>query len=136
MSQDQNENRWQKLFDGFSKGDAIVRFRGDMKSQNTVMRDPVLFRIIEDHHPLLDKKYRVWPSYDFAVAIEDSLDGITHAFRSKEYELRNELLLCNFRCIKHEKTKDDGVFKARIQGHASIKKGNKTTYRKWENFLV
>ena len=91
MNQEKNEERWQKLFDGFSPGDAIVRFRGDMTSQNTVMRDPVLFRIIEDHHPLLAQKYRVWPSYDFAVAIEDSLDGITHAFRSKEYELRNEL---------------------------------------------
>ena len=88
---DQNGKMWQKLFDDFSQGEAIVRFRGDMKSQNTVMRDPVLFRIIEEHHPLLDKKYRVWPSYDFAIAIEDSLDGVTHALRSKEYELRNEL---------------------------------------------
>jgi len=33
----------------------------------------------------------VWPNYDFAVAIEDSIDGVTHAFRTKEYELRNEL---------------------------------------------
>jgi len=88
---DKNQERWTKLFDDYSSGQAIVRFRGDMKSQNTVMRDPVLFRIIEDHHPLLAGKYRVWPSYDFAVAIEDSLDGVTHAFRSKEYELRNEL---------------------------------------------
>jgi len=91
MNQVQNENMWERLFDDLSEGEAIVRFRGDMKSQNTVMRDPFLFRIIEEHHPLLDKKYRVWPSYDFAVAIEDSLDGVTHAFRSKEYELRNEL---------------------------------------------
>ena len=86
-----NEERWTKLFEEYSTGQAIVRFRGDMKSQNTVMRDPVLFRIIEDRHPLLAGKYKVWPSYDFAVAIEDSIDGVTHAFRSKEYELRNEL---------------------------------------------
>ena len=86
-----NEDRWTKLFEEYSVGQAVVRFRGDMKSQNTVMRDPVLFRIIEGQHPLLAGKYRVWPSYDFAIAIEDSLDGVTHAFRSKEYELRNEL---------------------------------------------
>jgi glutamyl-tRNA synthetase len=91
LDQNQNEDRWHKLFEEYSAGQAIVRFRGDMKSQNTVMRDPVLFRIIEERHPLLGEKYRVWPSYDFAVAIEDSLDGVTHAFRSKEYELRNEL---------------------------------------------
>jgi glutamyl-tRNA synthetase len=55
------------------------------------MRDPVLFRIIEGKHYTLGEKYRIWPSYDFAVAIEDSIDGITHAFRSKEFELREEL---------------------------------------------
>ena len=40
----------------------------------------------------LGKKYRIWPSYDFSVAIEDSIDGVTHAFRSKEFELRKELI--------------------------------------------
>ena len=88
---EQNHERWDRMFSKFKQGDAIVRFRGDMSSENTVMRDPVMFRIIETKHPLLGDKYRVWPSYDFAVAIEDSIDGVTHAFRTKEYELRNEL---------------------------------------------
>jgi len=87
----QNEEKWKQMFDKYKPGEAIVRFRGDMESKNTVMRDPVLFRINDARHPRLAEKYRVWPSYDFAVAIEDSLDGITHDFRSKEYELRNEL---------------------------------------------
>jgi len=105
LNPEQNENMWQRLFDDFSQGEAIVRFRGDMKSQNTVMRDPVLFRIIEERHPLLDKKYRVWPSYDFAIAIEDSLDGVTHALRSKEYELRNELYYAILDALKMRKPK-------------------------------
>jgi len=87
----QNKERWDKMFSKFKQGEAIVRYRGNMESENTVMRDPVMFRIIETKHPLLGDKYRVWPSYDFAVAIEDSIDGVTHAFRTKEYELRNEL---------------------------------------------
>jgi glutamyl-tRNA synthetase len=87
----QNEDRWEKMFNKYKPGEAIVRFRGDMESKNTVMRDPVLFRINDARHPRLVKKYRVWPSYDFAVAVEDYTDGITHALRSKEYELRNEL---------------------------------------------
>lgn len=88
---DQNNSRWDKMFDKFKPGEAIVRFRGDMSSENTVMRDPTLFRIIDEPHPIHKDKYRVWPNYDFAVAIEDSIDGITHAFRTKEYELRTEL---------------------------------------------
>ena len=89
---EENNQGWEKMFEKFKPGEAIVRFRGDMKSDNAVMRDPVLFRIIDEKHYTLGEKYRVWPSYDFAVAIEDSNDGITHAFRSKEFELRKDLI--------------------------------------------
>ena len=78
--------------DKFKPGDAIVRFRGDMGADNAVMRDPVLFRIIHEKHYRLADRYKVWPSYDMAVAVEDSADGITHAFRSKEFELRADLI--------------------------------------------
>jgi glutamyl-tRNA synthetase len=88
---DKNNKNWEKMKEKYKPGDAILRFRGDMKADNAVMRDPVLFRIIDESHYTLGKKYRIWPSYDFAVAIEDSIDGITHAFRSKEFELRKEL---------------------------------------------
>jgi glutamyl-tRNA synthetase len=89
---DKNNKNWEKMKEKFKPGDAILRFRGDMKADNAVMRDPVLFRIIDESHYTLGKKYRIWPSYDFAVAIEDSIDGVTHAFRSKEFELRKELI--------------------------------------------
>jgi len=102
---EQNQDRWKKMFDKYKPGQAIVRFRGDMQSDNTVMRDPVLFRIIEGKHPLLGEKYRVWPNYDFSVAIEDSIDGVTHAFRSKEYELRNELYYAILDAMKMRKPK-------------------------------
>ena len=89
---EKNNKNWEKMNEKFKPGDAIVRFRGDMKADNAVMRDPVLFRIIEGKHYTLGEKYRIWPSYDMAVAIEDSVDGVTHAFRSKEFELRKELI--------------------------------------------
>jgi glutamyl-tRNA synthetase len=89
---EKNNKNWEKMNEKFKPGDAIVRFRGDMKADNAVMRDPVLFRIIEGKHYTLGEKYRIWPSYDMAVAIEDSIDGVTHAFRSKEFELRKELI--------------------------------------------
>jgi len=104
-SQEQNYERWDKMFSKYKQGEAIMRFRGDMKSDNTVMRDPVMFRIIDTKHPLLGDKYRVYPSYDFAVAIEDSIDGVTHAFRTKEYELRNELYYSILDRLKMRKPK-------------------------------
>jgi glutamyl-tRNA synthetase len=84
--------RLEKFFDGsFEQNGAIIRFRGDMFDLNTVMRDPTLFRIIDAEHPRLGTRIRAFPTYDFAAPIEDSLDGVTHAMRTKEYELRNSL---------------------------------------------
>ncbi len=112
----ENSKRWEKMFVKFKAGEAIVRLRGNMKSDNTVMRDPVLFRIIDAKHPLLGEKYRVWPSYDFAVAIEDSIDGVTHAFRSKEYELRNELYDSILDALKMRKPKMSEFSRLELKG--------------------
>jgi len=100
---EKNNKNWEKMQEKFKPGDAIVRFRGDMKADNAVMRDPVLLRIIEGKHYTLGEKYRIWPSYDFAVALEDSIDGITHAFRSKEFELREELIGAILNALKMRK---------------------------------
>ena len=91
FDQEHNFKRWEGMFNEYKPNQAIVRFRGEMKSENTVMRDPTLFRIIDYEHPLKHHRYSVWPTYDFATSIEDSLDGVTHALRTKEYELRKEL---------------------------------------------
>lgn len=83
---------WKKMLDGTTpEGGIIIRLKGDMASQNTVMRDPTLFRILTAPHYRQGTKYRVWPTYDFQGAVMDSLLGITHPLRSKEYELRDEL---------------------------------------------
>ncbi|MBI5223101.1 glutamate--tRNA ligase [Candidatus Micrarchaeota archaeon] len=87
-----NLEAWEKMIEGVSKeGEAILRFKGDLKALNTVMRDPALARIIDTKHYRQLAKYRVWPGYDLAVVVMDHLEGITHSMRSKEYELRDEL---------------------------------------------
>ena len=100
---EKNKKNWEKMKTKFKPGEAIVRFRGDMKADNAVMRDPVLFRIIDEKHYTVGQKYRIWPSYDFAVAIEDSIDGVTHAFRSKEFELREEVIYAILDALKMRK---------------------------------
>ena len=88
-----NLSEFENLISGnYDQNPAIIRYRGNMSSLNTAMRDPTLFRIIQGGlHPKVGTKFSLWPTYDFAAPIEDSLDGVTHAFRTKEYELRNEL---------------------------------------------
>ena len=88
---------WKQMIEG-GLDDAILRLKGEMNCENTAMRDPTLFRIIEKEHPLQGSKYRVWPTYDFAGAIEDSISGVTHPFRTKEYELRDE---CYFKILDY-----------------------------------
>ena len=96
--------RMEKMFGGsYGLNEAIVRFKGDMADQNTAMRDPALFRIVEGDHPRLGRKVRVWPTYDFAAPIEDSIDGVTHAMRTKEYELRNALYFAILERLKLRK---------------------------------
>ena len=80
---------WRELLDSSESKGAILRLHGDMGSANTAMRDPTLFRVIDTEHPIQGSKYRVWPTYDFAGAVEDSISGVTHPFRTKEYELRD-----------------------------------------------
>ena len=87
---EENLRAWEEMFDA-DEGSMVLRYKGDPSSPNTVMRDPTLFRIIDYPHFRHGTKYRVWPSYDFAVAVVDSLEGITYALRSKEYELRDQL---------------------------------------------
>ena len=96
ISPGENLDNWNEMING-SLENAILRLTGEMSCDNTAMRDPTLFRIIEAEHPFLGTKYRVWPTYDFAGAVEDSISGVTHPFRTKEYELRDE---CYYRLLK------------------------------------
>lgn len=89
-SKEENLSLWRDMHKDIEEGRAILRLKGDLKSNNTAMRDPTLFRIVDAEHPIQGYKYRVWPTYDFAGAVEDSLSGVTHPFRTKEYELRDE----------------------------------------------
>ncbi len=93
-SQNRKENggEFKKMLAGdYKEGEAIIRFLGDMKAENTALRDPTLLRIKRETHYRQGTKYIVWPTYDLNTAIVDSLHGVTDVIRSKEFELRDEL---------------------------------------------
>ncbi len=92
QSPEENMRLFDKMLSGeYGEGEAVLRFKGDMHSSNTVLRDPTLMRIKRHPHYRQGSKYIVWPTYDFNTPIMDSIHGITDAIRSKEYELRNAL---------------------------------------------
>jgi glutamyl-tRNA synthetase len=89
-SPDENIEMWKNM-PNVPEGHAIVRLKIDLEHQNTTMRDPTIFRIIDTPHARHGKKYRVWPNYDFQNSIMDGYFCVTHRLRTKEFELRNEL---------------------------------------------
>ncbi len=87
-----NLELFDKMLEGyFEEGKAVVLFKGDVRSQNTRLRDPAMFRIVKHPHPIVGDKYVVWPTYDFSNAVCDALDGVTHIIRSAEFAFAAEL---------------------------------------------
>ena len=71
----------------YEEGQAIVRLKGDMKSDNSTFRDPTLFRVKKTKHYRQDEKYAVWPTYHINTLVVDNLNGITDAIKDKNYEI-------------------------------------------------
>jgi glutamyl-tRNA synthetase len=88
---EKNLKLWKLMLSTLEEGKASLRLRISMKHKNAAMRDPTIMRIVEYPHPRTEKKYRVWPTYDFATGLMDVWEGVTHRLRSKEFEMRKEL---------------------------------------------
>jgi len=70
----------------FPDGSHILRAKIDMASRNLNMRDPVMYRILHSEHPRTGDKWCIYPMYDWAHGLEDSIEGITHSICTLEFE--------------------------------------------------
>ncbi len=70
----------------FKEGEHVLRAKIDMASANLNMRDPVIYRIMHASHHRTDDAWCIYPMYDFAHGLSDSLEGITHSLCTLEFE--------------------------------------------------
>lgn len=141
-SVEENLELWEKMInDTFREGEAVVRIKTDMSHSNPSVRDWVAFRIIDVNrwpHPRTGDKYSVWPTYNFACAIDDHLMEITHILRGREHAvntLKQEYIFRYFRweypeAIHFGKMKLSGWILSKSKIAEGIKRG---IYKSWDD---
>jgi glutaminyl-tRNA synthetase len=82
----ENLEMFEKMQRGdFETGTHVLRAKIDLANPNFKLRDPVLYRIVHATHYRTGDDWCIYPSYDFAQAITDALDGVTHSLCSLEF---------------------------------------------------
>ncbi len=123
QSREENMAYWKKMMDGsFNENEAVLRLASNMKSANSAMRDPTLFRIKKERHYRQGNKYSAWPTYDFNTPIIDSIKGVTDVIRSKEYELRDELYYRILDLLGFRKPILHSIARLEIEGNITSKR--------------
>ncbi len=84
---DENLELFENMKNGlYEAGSKVLRAKIDMASPNINMRDPVLYRILNEKHHRTADKWVIYPMYDYAHPIEDAIEGVTHSLCSLEFE--------------------------------------------------
>ncbi len=86
-SVEENLDLFQRMRAGeFPDGTRTLRAKIDMAAPNLLLRDPVMYRIRHAEHHRQGSKWCIYPMYDWAHGLQDSIEGITHSLCSLEYE--------------------------------------------------
>jgi glutaminyl-tRNA synthetase len=89
---EENLSLFEQMKNGaFEEGECVLRAKIDMTSPNMHMRDPVIYRIKKDAHHRTDTQWIIYPMYDFAHCLSDSIEGITHSVCTLEFEVHRPL---------------------------------------------
>ena len=91
-SVDENMDLFNRMKAGeFKDGEHVLRAKIDMTSGNMNLRDPIMYRIRHVNHHRTGDDWCLYPIYDFAHGLSDSLEGITHSICTLEFEERRPL---------------------------------------------
>jgi glutaminyl-tRNA synthetase len=84
---EENLDLFQRMKAGeFADGQKVLRAKIDMAHPNLNMRDPVMYRILHASHHRTGDTWCIYPMYDWAHGLEDSIEGITHSICTLEFE--------------------------------------------------
>jgi len=84
---EENMNLFQRMRAGkFNDGEKVLRAKIDMTHPNLNMRDPVIYRILHAYHHRTKNDWCIYPMYDWAHGLEDSIEKITHSICTLEFE--------------------------------------------------
>ena len=70
----------------YENGEKVLRAKIDMLSSNINMRDPIIYRILHAKHHRTGNSWCIYPMYDWAHGLEDSIENITHSICTLEFE--------------------------------------------------
>jgi glutaminyl-tRNA synthetase len=86
-STEENLDLFERMRAGeFPDGSRVLRAKIAMDSPNLNMRDPVMYRILASPHPRTEDRWKIYPMYDWAHGLEDSIEGISHSLCTLEFE--------------------------------------------------
>jgi len=70
----------------YGDGEKVLRAKIDMASPNINLRDPVIYRVLHATHHRTGDKWCIYPMYDYAHPICDSMQGVTFSLCTLEFE--------------------------------------------------
>ena len=75
----------------FSESEHVLRAKIDMASSNMLMRDPIIYRVLNKSHPRTKTRWKVYPMYDWAHGQSDYIEQISHSLCTLEFKPHRDL---------------------------------------------
>lgn len=89
---EENLELFEKMKNGeFPEGSHVLRAKINMSSSNMLMRDPIMYRVLNKHHHRTGDTWHIYPMYDWAHGESDYIESISHSLCTLEFAMHREL---------------------------------------------